>query len=194
VEAVGSVAWMKSGAEEGFRRPGIGSMSSPECRGALSLVVGCSQEKEWRGWSTPFCGRVGLRKKRGKDGGGSVWAAPCGGRTSCTLGLVTPRGGGRCRGGPGAGRGTQSVGADDGRLAGARKGTNEGGGLVGRPRLGRCHGSAHAHNVETQDTELEERAEMITNLEQQLLELQVQAQPEPADPEEINVMSDINED
>jgi ribosomal protein L29 len=48
--------------------------------------------------------------------------------------------------------------------------------------------------VETQDTELEERAEMITNLEQQLLELQVQAQPEPANPEEINVMSDINED
>jgi hypothetical protein len=48
--------------------------------------------------------------------------------------------------------------------------------------------------VETQDTELEERAEMITNLEQQLLELQVQTQPKPADPEEINAMSDIDED
>jgi hypothetical protein len=60
--------------------------------------------------------------------------------------------------------------------------------------LSRCHGSAHAHSVETQDTELEERAEMITNLEQQLLELQVQTQPKPADPEEINAMSDIDED
>jgi hypothetical protein len=29
------------------------------------------------------------------------------------------------------------------------------------------------HHVEVQDTELEERAEMIANLEQQLLELQV---------------------
>jgi hypothetical protein len=37
------------------------------------------------------------------------------------------------------------------------------------------------HHVEVQDTELEERAEMIANLEQQLLELQVQAPPEPAD-------------
>jgi hypothetical protein len=35
---------------------------------------------------------------------------------------------------------------------------------------------------------------MIANLEQQLLELQVQAPPEPADPEEIDVMLGINED
>jgi hypothetical protein len=40
--------------------------------------------------------------------------------------------------------------------------------------------------VETQDAELEERAEMIADLEQQLLELQVQAPPEPTDPEEIH--------
>jgi hypothetical protein len=50
------------------------------------------------------------------------------------------------------------------------------------------------HHVEVQDTELEERAEMIANLEQQLLELQVQAPPEPADPEEIDAMSGIDED
>jgi hypothetical protein len=36
------------------------------------------------------------------------------------------------------------------------------------------HGTVHLeHHVEAQDAELEERAEMITNLEQQLLELQV---------------------
>jgi hypothetical protein len=35
---------------------------------------------------------------------------------------------------------------------------------------------------------------MITNLEQQLLELQVQEPPEPADPEEITAMSGIDED
>jgi hypothetical protein len=50
------------------------------------------------------------------------------------------------------------------------------------------------HHVEVQDTKLEERAEMIANLEQQLLELQVQAPPEPADPEEIDAMSGIDED
>jgi hypothetical protein len=49
-------------------------------------------------------------------------------------------------------------------------------------------------HVEVQDTEPEERAEMITNLEQQLLELQVQAPPEPADPEEIDALSGIDED
>jgi DNA polymerase sigma len=38
------------------------------------------------------------------------------------------------------------------------------------------------NHLEMQDTELEERLEMITDLEQQLLELQGQAQPEPADP------------
>jgi hypothetical protein len=51
----------------------------------------------------------------------------------------------------------------------------------------RTHGIVHLeHHVETQDAELEERAEMIADLEQQLLELQVQAPPEPADPEEIH--------
>jgi hypothetical protein len=50
------------------------------------------------------------------------------------------------------------------------------------------------HHMEVQDTELEERAEMIANLEQQLLKLQVQAPPEPADPEEIDAMAGIDED
>jgi hypothetical protein len=35
---------------------------------------------------------------------------------------------------------------------------------------------------------------MIIDLEQQLLELQVQAPHEPVDPEEIDAMSDIDED
>jgi hypothetical protein len=35
---------------------------------------------------------------------------------------------------------------------------------------------------------------MITNLEQQLLELQVQVPHEPTDPEEIDDMSGIDED
>jgi hypothetical protein len=35
---------------------------------------------------------------------------------------------------------------------------------------------------------------MIANLEQQLLELQLQAPPEPADPEEIIAMSGVDED
>jgi hypothetical protein len=35
---------------------------------------------------------------------------------------------------------------------------------------------------------------MIANLEQQLLELQVQASPEPTNPKEIYAMSDICED
>jgi hypothetical protein len=48
----------------------------------------------------------------------------------------------------------------------------------------RTHGIIHLeHHVEAQDAEVEERAEMIANLKQQLLELQVQAPPEPADPE-----------
>jgi uncharacterized coiled-coil protein SlyX len=50
------------------------------------------------------------------------------------------------------------------------------------------------HHMEVQDTELEERAEMIANLEQQLLELHVQAPPEPPDPEEIDAMLGIDED
>jgi hypothetical protein len=40
----------------------------------------------------------------------------------------------------------------------------------------------------------EERVEMIADLEQQLLVLQGQAPPEPADHEEIDVVSDIDED
>jgi hypothetical protein len=59
----------------------------------------------------------------------------------------------------------------------------------------RTHRIIHLeHNVEVQDAELDERAEMITNLEQQLLELQVQAPPKPADPKEIDPMSSVDED
>jgi hypothetical protein len=57
------------------------------------------------------------------------------------------------------------------------------------------HGIIHLqHHVEVQDAELEERAETITNLEQQQLELLVQAPPEPVNPEEIDAMSGIDED
>jgi hypothetical protein len=57
------------------------------------------------------------------------------------------------------------------------------------------HGIVHLeHHVEVQDTELEERAEMITNLEQQLLELQVQAPPELVDHQEVDAMLSIDED
>jgi hypothetical protein len=57
------------------------------------------------------------------------------------------------------------------------------------------HGIIHLENhMETQDTELEERAKRITDLEQQLLELQGQAPPEPANPEEIDAMSGVDED
>jgi hypothetical protein len=57
------------------------------------------------------------------------------------------------------------------------------------------HGIIHLeHAIETHDTELEERAETITNLEQQLLELQGQAPPEPVNHEEINAMSSIDEE
>jgi hypothetical protein len=48
--------------------------------------------------------------------------------------------------------------------------------------------------VETQNAELEERVDMITDPEQQLLELHEQAPPEPADHEEINAMSGVDED
>jgi hypothetical protein len=59
----------------------------------------------------------------------------------------------------------------------------------------RTHGIVHLENhLETQDVELEERVVMIAELEQQLLELQRQAPPEPADPEEIDAMSGIDED
>jgi hypothetical protein len=50
------------------------------------------------------------------------------------------------------------------------------------------------HTVEMQDIELEESAEMIANLEQQLLELQGQAPLEPVDHEEIDAMSSVDED
>jgi hypothetical protein len=59
----------------------------------------------------------------------------------------------------------------------------------------RTHGIIHLENhVETQDTKLEERVERIADLEQQMLELQGQAPLEPADPEEIDAMSSIDED
>jgi predicted RNase H-like nuclease (RuvC/YqgF family) len=57
------------------------------------------------------------------------------------------------------------------------------------------HGIIHLeHHVEVQDAELEERAETIANLEQQLLAFQGQAPPEPVNPEEINAMLGIDED
>jgi hypothetical protein len=57
------------------------------------------------------------------------------------------------------------------------------------------HGIIHLeHHVVVHDAEVEERVETITNLEQQLLELQEQTPPEPADPEEIDAMSGIDED
>jgi hypothetical protein len=59
----------------------------------------------------------------------------------------------------------------------------------------RTHGIIHfEHHVEVQDAELEERVETITNLEQQLLELQVQVPSEPANPEEFDAMSGVDED
>jgi hypothetical protein len=49
----------------------------------------------------------------------------------------------------------------------------------------RTHGIVHLENhVETQDAELEVRVERIPDLEQQLLKLQGQTPPEPADPED----------
>jgi hypothetical protein len=50
------------------------------------------------------------------------------------------------------------------------------------------------YHMESQDVELEEREEMIANLEHQLLELQGQAPLELVDHEEIDAMSGINED
>jgi hypothetical protein len=59
----------------------------------------------------------------------------------------------------------------------------------------RTHGIIHLeHHVEVQDAGLEERAEMIANLEQQLLEFHEHAPPEPVNPEEIDAMSGIDED
>jgi uncharacterized protein YecE (DUF72 family) len=59
----------------------------------------------------------------------------------------------------------------------------------------RTHGIIHLeHNVEVQDAELEEWVETIANLEQQQLEFQGQAPPEPVNPEEIDALSGIDED
>jgi hypothetical protein len=59
----------------------------------------------------------------------------------------------------------------------------------------RTHRIIHLENhVEMQDAKLEERAERITDLEQQLLELQGQAPPESTDLEEIDAMSGIDGD
>jgi hypothetical protein len=57
------------------------------------------------------------------------------------------------------------------------------------------HEIIHLENhVEVQGVELEERVEMIADLELQLLELQGQAPPDPVDHEEIDAMSGIDED
>jgi hypothetical protein len=57
------------------------------------------------------------------------------------------------------------------------------------------HEIIHLENhVEGQDVLLEERVEVIADLEQQLLELQGQAPPDPVDHEEIDAMSGIDED
>jgi hypothetical protein len=59
----------------------------------------------------------------------------------------------------------------------------------------RIHRILHLENhMEAQDAELEERTEMIADLEQQLLELQVQAPPEPVDHQEVDAKLGINED
>jgi hypothetical protein len=59
----------------------------------------------------------------------------------------------------------------------------------------RTHGIVHPeHHVEAQDAEIEERAEMIADLEQQMLELQVHAPPEPVDHQEADVISGIDVD
>jgi hypothetical protein len=59
----------------------------------------------------------------------------------------------------------------------------------------RTHGIIHLeHHMEVHDAELEERAEMIANLEQQMLEFQGQAPPERVNPEEIDATSGIDED
>jgi hypothetical protein len=53
----------------------------------------------------------------------------------------------------------------------------------------------HLENAaKTQDAKLDERAETVANLKQQLLELHEQAPPTPEDPNKIGVMSGINED
>jgi hypothetical protein len=59
----------------------------------------------------------------------------------------------------------------------------------------RTHGTGHLeHHMEAQDVELEERAEMMADLERQLLELQVQAPPKLVNHQEVDAMSSIDED
>jgi hypothetical protein len=59
----------------------------------------------------------------------------------------------------------------------------------------RTHKIVYLENVvETQDFELEERAWMFATLEQQLLELQLQAPLAPENPDEADAMSGIDED
>jgi hypothetical protein len=59
----------------------------------------------------------------------------------------------------------------------------------------RTHGTVPLeHHMEAQDAELEERAEMMANLEQHQLELQVQAPPEPVDHQEDDAVLGIDED
>jgi hypothetical protein len=48
--------------------------------------------------------------------------------------------------------------------------------------------------MEVQDTELKERAEMIADLEQQILELRVQVPPEPVNHQQADAISGIDED
>jgi hypothetical protein len=49
-------------------------------QGGFGSSVRCSREKGMTGMSATFRGRTTLREKRGGDGGGSVRAAPRGGR------------------------------------------------------------------------------------------------------------------
>jgi hypothetical protein len=72
VEAVGGVAWTNSGMEEGFRRTGTGSTSSLECRGALGLMVACSQKKVWPGRSRGT-EEEERRGRWGSGAGGATW-------------------------------------------------------------------------------------------------------------------------
>jgi hypothetical protein len=59
----------------------------------------------------------------------------------------------------------------------------------------RTHRIVHLeHHVEAQDISLEERVEMTADLEQQLLELHVQAPSEPVDHQEADAMSGTDED
>jgi hypothetical protein len=105
VEAVSSVAWMKSSVEEGFWRPGTGSTSSPECGGTFGFSMGCSSSKNgaWEGrgdgsrgeWGGGGSGQRAAQWRRRGPGNGmcSSW----GPRTRATCGRVAAaRGRRRC--------------------------------------------------------------------------------------------------